>query len=202
MDDTNVPKTINIPVMTDSKKSKSKLFVVLIAVILGLGSGTGFLYVKKLSLVNENGDLQDKLGTRETETANLNDEITGTEQELAIWKATDLDKEAGLLRLKLDNAEKDLTEEEKKAARLETNLNKMKPYREALAAVDRFFSGPMTNANLNNIDAKISALNDSPVTAQWTQARAEINVSRNSWSMGEIVHTLFLIVSKIRSLAS
>lgn len=177
------------------------MIIVIVIAVLGLG-GMGFLYVKKQSLVNENADLQNKIEARETEIVNLKNKKAGVEQELAIWKATDLDKEAELLRLKLDNAEKDLSAAEKRSAKLATNLSKMKQYADALAAVDNFFGRPMTNDNLNNIDLKIGALNDGLITAEWTQARAGIDVSQNSWSTREVVHTLFLIVSKIRGLAS
>lgn len=180
---------------------KIGIIAVVMIVILGLG-GTGFLYVENQSLVNENADLQSKLEAREAEIENLKEEKASIEQEVTVWKVTDLDKEAGLLRLKLETAEKDLVVAGKRAIKLKTNLNKMKPYADAIAAVDNFFGRPMTNANLNNIDIKIDALNDSQITAQWMQAKADINVSENSWGTNGVVHTLFLIVSKIRYLAS
>lgn len=168
---------------------------------LAIGGG-GFFVYQNQSLANENSDLQNAIEARETETAKLKNEKSGIEQELAVWKATDLDKESELLRLKLKNAERDLIAEEKKAAKLQMNLNKMKPYANALAAVDRFFGRPMTNANLNNIDVSIGALHEGLIINQWIQAKADINVGQNSWGTNGIVHTLFLIVSKIRGLAS
>lgn len=180
---------------------KIVLSAVVVIAVLGLG-GAGFLYMKNQSLVNENGDLQSKLKARDTDIVNLKDGIAGIEQELTVWNATDLDKEAELLRLKLKNAEIALVAEEKKAAKLKTNLGKTKPYADALAAVDHFFSGPMTNTNLNTIDVKIEALHDNLITAEWLQAKADINVSQNSWGTRGVVHTLFLIVLRIRGLAS
>lgn len=180
---------------------KTAIITVILLAVLGLG-GAGFLYVKNQSLTKNIGELQSKLKARETEIANLKDEKAGIEQELAVWKATDLDKEAELLRLKLKNAESALAAEEKKAAKLKANLQKTKPYADAIAAVDNFFGRPMTNANLNNINVKIEALHDNLITAEWLQAKEDINVSQNSWGTRGVVHTLFLIVSKIRGLTS
>ncbi|MBI2034787.1 MAG: hypothetical protein HYT11_03600, partial [Candidatus Levybacteria bacterium] len=154
------------------------------------------------SLVVENGDLQGEIKESEKEIADLKDEKIKIETEFAVLKATDFDKEAELLRLKIKNAESDLAGAEKKAAELETNLSKTKPYADALAAIDLFFSGPMTNANLKNIDDKIGKLNDSQITAQWGEAKANINVGSGSWGTREVSHTLFLIISKISGLAS
>lgn len=169
--------------------------------VLGIGS-VGFLYVKNQSLANENSDLHSKRVIKETAVATLKDEIANIEQEVVVWETTDLDKEAVLLRLKLDRAEKDLAAMEKKAAKFKMNLSEMKPYADALAAVDYFFSRPMTEINLNNIYVKINALHDNRITDAWMQAKAEIHVSQQSWGTREVVHTLFLIVSQIRALTS
>lgn len=175
------------------------VFVILILVLVL--SGVGYFYYQNQLLTDESADLQSKIEVKGIEIANLRDEKAGVERELAVWKATDFDKEAKLLRLKLDAVEKGLAAAGKKAAKLKMNFIKMKPYSDTLAAVDFFFGRPMTNSNLNNIDVKIDILNDSQINAQWKEARADINVNQNIWGTNGIVHTLFLIVSKIRGLA-
>jgi len=180
---------------------KPLTIILIIVAILGLG-GTGFLYMERQSLVVENGDLQGEIKGSEKEITDLKDEKTKIETELAVLKTIDLEKEAELLRFKIKNAESDLAAAEKKSIKLETNLSKTKPYADALDAIDHFFSGPMTEANLKNIDVKISALGDSQITAQWKEAKADIDVSRGSWGVNGISHTFFLIISEIRGLAS
>lgn len=170
--------------------------LLIIIAVLAIG-GAGFLFFKNQSLQNQFTEFKTR---SETEQAQLKSEKTKVETELAVLKATDLAKEAELLRLKLANTEKDLGTATKRITELETNQKKAKPYADATSAIDQFFSAPMTAGNLANIDAKISALGDNQVTVQWQKARAGINIQENSWSVSELVDTLFLVNSKIRNL--
>jgi len=179
---------------------KPVTIILIITVVVGFGS-VAFFFSNNRALVSGKTALEGRLSLAEQELLNLKDEKVRVETELAVFKTTDLDKEAELLRLKLKNAENEFAATEKKVVKLETNLSKMKPYAEALTAIDYFFSRPMAEANLKNIDFKVGALNDSQISAQWREAKANINIDEGSWGTREISHTLFLITSKIRGLA-
>ena len=122
------------------------------------------------------------------------------ETELALLKATDLAKDNELLKLKLQNTEQDLAGAQSRVKTLETNLNKIKPFIDAVSAIERFFSGPFTQKGLADIDTKINVLQDMEVLSRWLTARGTVDFANNGWGPHDFFQIVFLLNLRIKSL--
>lgn len=120
--------------------------------------------------------------------------------ELTVLKNSDLAKANELLSLKLKTTEQNLSAAVKRTAELETDLNKIKPYADAVTAIERFFSAPFTQKGLADIDTKISALQDMEASNRWMTARATIDFANNGWGPHDFFQTVFLLNSRIKNL--
>ena len=130
----------------------------------------------------------------------LKDEKTKIETELALLKATDLAKDNELLKLKLQNTEQDLAGAQSRVKTLETNLNKIKPFIDAISAIERFFSAPFTRSGLADIDTKISVFQDTEVSNRWMIAKGTVDFANNGWGPHDFFQVVFLLNSRIKSL--
>ena len=176
------------------------IIIIILIAALGLG-GTWFLYKEKQSLAAEKNDLQSKLADRNSNIDKLKNEKTGIEREIAVLKATNFEKEAELLRLKLKDIETDLASTRGKATTLEATATKIKLYADVMAAIDQNLAPPFPlslYSNLKSIDDKVSALNDAQVTDQWKQAKSAFDTGGDGGR--DLIQTLFLLVSKIRGI--
>jgi chromosome segregation ATPase len=174
---------------------QNRLLIIIIVIVLGVGGY--FLW--------QNTVLNDQL-------ANLKNEKSKVDTELAILKASDLAKEVQFLSFKLKTTEKSLSESEGEASRLgsrvqslETNLNKIKPYLSAIDAVQKVITGEtgITKASVANADPKVAVLKDSEISDHWRKAKDYINFdgdrasSYNQRFFGDAIST---IISRIFSL--
>ena len=125
---------------------------------------------------------------------------TRVETELALLKATDFAKDNELLKSKLQNTEQDLAGTQSRVKTLETNLNKIKPFIDAVSAIERFFSGPFTQKGLADIDTKISVLQDTEALNRWMSAKGTVDFANNGWGPHDFFQTVFLLNSRIKSL--
>ncbi|MBI2034788.1 MAG: hypothetical protein HYT11_03605 [Candidatus Levybacteria bacterium] len=185
----------------NSQKSFVPIIITIILIaVLGLG-GTWFLYTEKQSLMAERSNLQSKLSERDANIDKLKNERARSEQELAVFKATDIVKEVELLRLKLKNIEADLAVVGGKITTLEATMTKIRLYADAIAAIDENLAPPPPTSlysNLKNIDVKIGELNDSQVADQWGRAKSAFDAGGDGTA--DLVQALFLVTSKIRDL--
>ncbi|MDZ4285958.1 MAG: hypothetical protein U1A23_03460 [Candidatus Sungbacteria bacterium] len=136
----------------------------------------------------------------QAQVTKLIDQKTRVETELSLLKATDLAKDNELLRLKLQNTEQNLAGAQNRVKTLETNLNKIEPFSNAISIIERFFSGPFTQKGLADIDTKISVLQDMEVSNRWTTARGTVDFANNGWGPHDFFQTVFLLNSRIRGL--
>ncbi|MDP3792718.1 MAG: hypothetical protein Q8Q89_03225 [bacterium] len=136
----------------------------------------------------------------QAQVTKLIDEKTRVETELALLTATDFAKDNELLKLKLQNTEQDLAGAQNRVKTLETNLNKIKPFLEAVSAIERFFSAPFTQKGLADIDTRISVLRDMEVSNRWMAARATVDFANNGWGPHDFFQAVFLLNSRIKSL--
>ena len=130
----------------------------------------------------------------------LKDEKTKIETELAVLRASDLAKDNELLKLKLKNTEQDLAGAQSRVTTLETNLNKIKPFLDAISAIERFFSAPFTRSGLADIDTKISVFQDTEVSNRWMIAKGTVDFANNGWGPHDFFQVVFLLNSRIKSL--
>ena len=164
----------------------NKIFLVVVIVALG-ALGTAIYFYAQYS---------DSQG----QVTKLIDGKTRVETELALLKATDLVKDNELLRLKLQNTEQNLAGSQNRVKTLETNLNKIEPFPDAISAIERFFSAPFTQKGLADIDTKISVLQDMEVSNRWVTARGTVDFANNGWGPHDFFQTVFLLNSRIKSL--
>src|SRR3989338_5159999 len=131
----------------------NKIFLVVVIVALGaLGTAVYFF-------VQYSGS--------QAQVTQLIDGKIRVETELALLKATDLAKDNELLKLKLQNTEQDLTGAQSRVKTLETNLNKIKPFIDAVYAIERLLGAPFTQKGLADIDTKIRVIQDEEVSNRW-----------------------------------
>lgn len=162
---------------------QNKLLLILIVIVLGVG---GYFFWQTTVL--------------NSQLADLKNEKSKVETELAVLKATDFVREVELLRLKLTNTERDLGVATKRKTELETNLNKIRPYTDTTTTIERFFSAPFTKKGLADIDTKISVLQDTEVLNRWMTAKATVDFANNGWGPHDFFQTVFLLNSRIKSL--
>ena len=164
----------------------NKIFLVVIVVALGaLGTAVYFF-------VQYSGS--------QAQVTQLIGENTRVETELALLKATDFVKDNEFLRLKLQNTEQDLTGAQSRVKTLETNLNKIKPFIDAISAIERFFSAPFTQKGLADIDTKINVLQDTDALYRWLTARNTVDFANNGWGPHDFFQIVFLLNSRIKNL--
>ena len=164
----------------------NKIFLVVIVVALG-ALGTAIYFFVQYS-------------GSQAQVTQLIGENTRVETELALLKATDFVKDNEFLRLKLQNTEQDLTGAQSRVKTLETNLNKIKPFIDAISAIERFFSAPFTQKGLADIDTKINVLQDTDALYRWLTARNTVDFANNGWGPHDFFQTVFLLNSRIKSL--
>ena len=164
----------------------NKTFLVVIVVALG-ALGTAIYFYAQSS--DSQGQVTQLIG-----------ENTGIETELALLKATDFVKDNEFLRLKLQNTEQDLTGAQSRVKTLETNLNKIKPFIDAISAIERFFSAPFTQKGLADIDTKINVLQDTDALYRWLTARNTVDFANNGWGPHDFFQIVFLLNSRIKNL--
>lgn len=143
--------------------------IVLTAIAL-LGLAGGFLFTKNQSLQNQ--------------FENLGKEKTKVDTELAVLKASDLAKEVELLSFTLKATQKNLSESESEASRLdsrvktlETSLSKIGPYLSAIDAVQKVENGEtgITKVSMANADPKVTVLQDPEISDHWRKAKDNIH---------------------------
>src|SRR3989344_1397077 len=164
----------------------NKIFLVVVIVALG-ALGTAIYFYAQYS-------------GSQVQVTQLIDGKTRVETELALLKATDFVKDNEFLRLKLQNTEQDLTGAQSRVKTLETNLNKIKPFIDAISAIERFFSAPFTQKGLADIDTKINVLQDTDALYRWLTARNTVDFANNGWGPHDFFQTVFLLNSRIKSL--
>ena len=164
----------------------NKIFLVVIVVALGALGTAIYFYVQ--------------YSGSQGQVTQLIDGKTRIETELALLKATDFVKDNEFLRLKLQNTEQDLAGAQSRVKTLETNLNKIKPFLDAVSTIERFFSGPFTQKGLADIDTKISVLQDMEVSNRWIIARGTVDFANNGWGPHDFFQAVFLLNSKIKTL--
>jgi len=178
---------------------QNKLLIIIIVIALSAG---GYFFWQYTVL---NGQL-----------ANLKNEKSKVETELAILKATDLAKEAEVLTLKLTAAEKDLTSVQQDLAetektksdltldlyRIKGNLAKVQVYLNAIDAMEDVAAQGPNQANIAAVDAKVALLRDDAISSRWQAARAAIDIEKQSWMGGLIADTVRMITLTIGKLTS
>ena len=164
----------------------NKIFLIVIVVALGALGTAIYFYVQ--------------YSGSQAQVTQLIDGKIRVETELALLKATDLAKDNELLKLKLQNTEQDLAGAQSRVKTLETNLNKIEPFPNAISAIERFFSGPFTQKGLADIDTKINVLQDMEVLSRWMTARGTVDFANNGWGPHDFFQTVFLINSRTKSL--
>ncbi|HEY4504758.1 MAG TPA: hypothetical protein VJI73_03225 [Candidatus Paceibacterota bacterium] len=164
----------------------NKIFLVVIVVALG-ALGTAIYFFVQYS-------------GSQAQVTQLIGENTRVETELALLKATDFVKDNEFLRLKLQNTEQDLTGAQSRVKTLETNLNKIKPFIDAISAIERFFSAPFTQKGLADIDTKINVLQDTDALYRWLTARNTVDFANNGWGPHDFFQIVFLLNSRIKNL--
>ena len=160
---------------------KPLTIVLIIIAILGLG-GAGYFFRQNQALENQ--------------IAKLKDEKANVEKEFAVFKATDLAKENEILTLKLQRAEKDITERNEKIAALqkdlagvqsriamlEINLKKIKSYTAILVAFNHWqYDGSpyhILDRDTSKIDAAIAALGDSEISQLWNSIKPKFAAAK------------------------
>ena len=162
------------------------LFIVIVIFAIGGLIAAGYFYSRYSDLW--------------TESTQLKDEKTKVETELALLKITDFVKDNELLKLKLQNTEQDFTVAQNRVNTLETNLNKIKPFLDAVSAIERFLSAPFTQKGLADIDTKINVLQDMDVLSRWMTARGTVDFVNNGWGPHDFFQTVFLLNSRIKGL--
>ena len=174
---------------------QNKLLIVIIIIVLGASS---YFFWQNTVL---NGQL-----------ANLKNEKSKVDTELAVLKASDLAKEVQLLSFKLKTTEKSLSESESEVSRLgsrvqtlETSLSKIKPYLSALDAIQKVVTGDtgITRASLTNADPKVSVLKDSQISDDWRKAKDNIHFDGDrvsSYDQKFFGYALSTIISRIFNL--
>lgn len=157
---------------------KQTTISLIIIAVLALGAGGYFFYQNQLS---------------QAQAAKLKDEKTKVETELAVLKNSNLAKENENLQFKLDTAKKDLAVSQKEAAdqkakigSLDAKLTKIRPYAEAIDAIQKIFlSGlmlPSTPEIASRVDPKIKALGSPELLEDWLEAKAHMNSPPGSYS--------------------
>lgn len=171
------------------------IIIVLVSIIVVLLLFTsGYLLFKNQSLEKSLIEAKDK-------SAEL-------EKDLIYYKGTDFVKEAEILRLKLDAAEKELaatkTENatlKKRIILLEGNAVKIKPYIDAIDAIQgMFFGDGPSQSGVANINAKITVVNDAVIQQQWEEAKAHIDLEKLSWDQRYIGTVTTTLLSQVRNL--
>lgn len=180
---------------------KPPIIILIVVALLGLG-GTGYYFMSSLRLQNEFAD-------REKLITNLKEEKSRMEIELAVLKNSDLAKDLELTQLKLKTSEKDLSESKKEVARLgarvktmEAGLNKMRPYLNAIEAIQKVVLGDtgITKSLVANADPKVSTLNDQEISGHWQKAKDNIDWERMGWQQRFFGDTISTIISRIFNL--
>lgn len=170
-------------------------FIAAICIILA-GAGGYFFYQNQIL---------------EKQIADLKDEKAGVEKEFAVLKNSDLAKDLELTQLKLKTSEKDLSESKKEVARLgsrvktlETGLNKMRPYLNAIEAIQKVVLGDtgITKSLVANADPKVSTLNDQEISGHWQKAKDNIDWERMGWQQQFFGDTISTIILRILDLLS
>src|SRR3990167_3576888 len=157
----------------------NKIFLVVIVVALGALGTAIYFYVQ--------------YSDSQAQVTKLIDEKTRVETEFAILRASDLAKDNELLKLKLKNTEQDLAGAQSRVTTLETNLNKIKPFLDAISAIERFFSAPFTRSGLADIDTKISVFQDTEVSNRWMIAKGTVDFANNGWGPHDFLQVVFLL---------
>lgn len=167
---------------------QNKLLIIIIVIALGAGS---YFFWQNTVL---NGQL-----------ANLKNEKSKVDTELAVLKASDLAKEVERLSLKLKTTEQNLSKSEQEVSRLgarvntlETSLTKIKPYLSAIDAVQKVVTAEtgITKASLANADPKVAILKDSEISDYWRKAKDNIHFdgdrvsSYNQRFFGDAISTM------------
>ncbi|KKT82381.1 MAG: hypothetical protein UW79_C0007G0003 [Candidatus Yanofskybacteria bacterium GW2011_GWA2_44_9] len=186
--------------LSSSANKINILFVVMIVFAVGGIAVAGYFYVQNSKLGVEASQLKNEVLQLKEEISQLEDEKTEAETALAILKATDLAKEAELLRLKLANIEKELNSSNQMVSELSTNMSKIRPYTDATTTIERFFNAPFTQKGLADIDTKISVLQDMEVSNRWMNARGTVDFANNGWGPHDFFQVVFLLNSRIKSL--
>ncbi|TSC78955.1 MAG: hypothetical protein G01um101429_631 [Parcubacteria group bacterium Gr01-1014_29] len=169
--------------------------IVIAAIFIILAGVGGYFFYQNQSL--------------EKQIADLKDEKAGVEKELAVLKNSDLAKDLELTQLKLKTSEKDLSESKKEVARLgsrvttlETGLNKIRPYLNAIEAVQKVVLGDtgITKGLVANADPKVSALKDQEISGHWQKAKDNIDWEVMGWQQryfGDTISTIILRILNI-----
>ena len=166
----------------------------LIATVALVGGGGYFFYQNQLF---------------EKQIADLKNEKSKVETELAVLKASDLAKDLELTRLKLKTSENDLAESKKEVVRLgsrvktlETSLRSIKHYLSAIDAVQEVVLGEsgVTKSLVASADPKVVALQDAEISGSWQEAKQNIDFERMSWQQrffGDTISTIILRILTI-----
>lgn len=185
----------------------SKFSILVVIAVIGF-LGAGLFFAQSQQLRGEIKNLAAKLETTQKD-------LSEAEKELIYYKNTDLTKELEILQLKFDNrgkaladTQKELTSAQDQAANLQaqvveqqTNNQKIRLYLEAADATEDFLAAGPTSSGVAKIETKVAALKDSLVSSKWAEAKAGVDVAKQSWSGSAISDMVKTITSRIRSLA-
>jgi len=181
------------------QQNKLLISIIIIVAILGFG-GSAYFFTASRSLSTQKTIVEQQLFSAEQNVDHLEGDKIELEKELVFYKNTDFAKDNELLRLKLQNTEKDLAGAQNRVKTLETNLNKIRPFIDAVSAIERFLNAPFTQKGLTDINTNISILQDTEVSNRWMTARNTVDFSNNGWGPHDFFQTVFLLNSRIRSL--
>lgn len=157
--------------------------VISLVALIGM-AGAGFA-LSKLSKVNR-------------ALVQLHDEKAKIADELAALKATDLAKEV----VRLTAVEKEADRLKARNDELERNARQLRPYFEAVDAVQGGFYGGDIVRSFPDIDRTIAALGEPDLVAKWqnTKQVVQADLADGSWSPQPIGAMLDVLISRIRTL--
>lgn len=161
------------------------LAIVIISIVAVISvAGAGF-FLSKLAKVNQ-------------VLTQLQDEKAKIATELAVLKSTDLAKEV----TRLQAFEKEVGRLTARNDVLERNAQQLRPYFEAVDAVQSsFYSGDIVRS-FPEIDRAIAALDEQGIVAKWQDTKQVIqaDLADGSWSPQPIGALLDVLIGRIRTL--
>lgn len=171
---------------SDPKPFDAKLLAIVVVSLLALlgVAGAGFA-LSKLAKVNR-------------VLTQLQDEKAKIADELAALKATDLAKEV----IRLTAVEEEADRLRTRNDTLERNAQQLRPYFEAVSAVQGGFYGGDIVRSFGDIDRTIAALGEPDLMTKWqdTKRVVQADLADGSWSPQPIGAMLDVLISRIRAL--
>lgn len=187
-----------------------KWVMVITSVVAVLGFvAAGFLFQQGQSIEPSLASTKADNANLESALADIRVKNTELDKERSFYKNTELAKEIELLRLKLDDKEKELTASQKETSDLRdrntsiaANIKKANAYLNVIDAINKVYLGkpPPPTWDLGDIDAKVSVANDVELTSYWKAVRDSTDTVPGDWSPEKVGKVMARAISKIYSL--